>query len=115
MLKITRTNKAAENGKIPKGVQFLSPRHITNAKGHLAKITKMTTDKPDNYGNPYVVYFVMDGDKYSKGLKGDSLLLIDLVDILGTEDEKKMIGKEILIGKTVDDEGGERLTFAAKK
>lgn len=113
MIKLQR-QQAGTQGQGQKGVQFLSPRHITEKGGHLAKITKVTTDKPDNFGNPYVVYFQMDGDstKYSKGFRPTSSLLADLVDLFG-EDEKKWIGKRLVIGKIADEEDAERLSFSS--
>jgi hypothetical protein len=103
----------------PRGVQFLSPRHITAPGGHVAKIVKVTTDKPDNFGNPIIVYFTFDGEsqKYSKGFRETSTLLCDLVDFFGN-DEKKWPGKTVVISKELDDEQSERLRFglpAAKK
>lgn len=109
MITVARNNPT--NNKVtPKGVQFLSPRHIRSEKGHGAKITKVTTEKPDNFGNPYVVHFQIGNDKYSKGYKETSDALANLVDLFG-DDEKKWIGKTVLIGKSVDDDGGERLTY----
>lgn len=112
MITVTRNNPT-QGASTPKGIQFLSPRHITNPEGHTATITKVTTDKPDNFGNPYVVYFVMDGQKYSKGYKPTSDALSTLVDLFGA-DEKKWIKRTVVIGKMVDDDGGERLTYKAK-
>lgn len=105
-------NNPTQGATTPRGVQFLSPRHITNAEGHQAKIAKVTIDKPDNFGNPYVVYFVMDGQKYSKGFKPTSDALAQIVDLFGT-DEKKWPGKSLRIGKMCDDDGGERLVYLA--
>lgn len=113
MITVTRNNPT-QGASTPKGVQFLSPRHISNPEGHVATITKVTTDKPDNFGNPYVVYFVMDGQKYSKGYKSSSDALATLVDLFGA-DEKKWVKKTVVIGKLVDDDGGERLTYRATK
>lgn len=112
MIKVRRQQHGTD-GQGQKGTQFLSPRHVTSKGGHIAKITKVTTDKPDNFGNPYVVYFVMDGDatKYSKGFKDTSSLLGNLVDLFG-EDESKWPGKSLVIGKQVDEDGAERLTFS---
>lgn len=114
MIKVRRPQGQGTSGQGQQGVQFLSPRHVTAKGGHMAKITKVTTDKPDNFGNPYVVYFVMEKDatKYSKGFKDTSALLASLVDLFG-EDEGKWIGKPLVIGKETDDEGGERLSFSA--
>ena len=111
MIQVQRNNRAGDSGiTTPRGVQFLSPRHVTDAKGMKATIYKVTTDKPDNYGNPFVVFFKVGNDKYSKGFKATSDGLIALVDMLG-EDEKKWSGKSLTINKYVDDDGGERLTF----
>lgn len=113
MITVQRGN-AASATSTPKGVQFLSPRHITKAEGHIAKVTKVTTPdnggKPDNFGNPYVVYFLMEGTRYSKGFKPTSDALAQLVDLLGA-DEKKWSNASIRITKTVDDDGGERLAY----
>jgi len=94
------------------GVQFLGLKHITSSGGHVAKIVRVTTDKPDNFGNPFVVYFTMgeDGTRYSKGFRETSPLLCDLVDFFGN-DEKKWLGKQIVIRKVTDEEGSERLSF----
>ena len=108
MISVVRNN-VPEEGSTPRGVQFLGPKHITHAGGHIAKITKVTTDKKDNFGNPYVVYFTMDGQRYSKGFKPTSPMLISLVDMFG-EDEGKWINKQVLLNKKSDDEG-ERLTI----
>lgn len=113
MIKLQRTN-APTGGATPRGVQFLSPRHLTNEVGHKAQIYRATTNKPDNFGNPYVVYFEMDGTKYSKGFKATSDGLAQLCDVLGT-DEKKWVGKSVIIGKKVDDDNGERLTYSEAK
>jgi hypothetical protein len=112
MIKVDRSNTAQAAASQP-GVQFLSPKHTTEA-GKLATITKVTTDKPDNYQNPYVVYFTMDGQKYSKGFKPTADALAILVELFG-EDEKKWIGQAVIIGKKVDDDEGVRLTYSKPK
>ena len=89
----------------------LTPRHISNPQGNEAKIVKVTANKPDRFGNPYVVYFVMDGGRYSKGYKPSSEALATIVSLLGA-DERQWIGKSLLIGKAVDHTGIERLTYA---
>lgn len=118
----TQRSNALQNGttSVPKGVQFLSPRHIVNNVPLLATITKVTvfygekdkrnTGKPDAFGNPYVVYFSVAKDRYSKGFKPTSDNLHALVDLFG-EDETKWEGKKVTIGKGVDDFGSERLLF----
>lgn len=114
MIKVNRANANQGNAhQGQRGVQFLSPRHVTAKGGHPAKILRVTTTQPDNFGNPYVVYFVMDGDntKYSKGFRETSTLLISLVDMFG-DDEKKWPGQKLLINKIVDEEGSERLNFS---
>ena len=93
-----------------RGVQFLKPMHIKNPSGEKAKVIKVTSDKPDNFGNPYTVFFTFGGQRYSKGFKPTSDNLASLVNILGA-DETKWSGKPVTIGKLVDDEGGERLVF----
>ena len=111
VIQVQRSPQQQPDGKsTPRGVQFLSPRHITNLNGHQAKVLKITSDKPDNFGNPYVVFFLMDGVKYSKGFKPTSDALAQLVDLLGT-DEKKWAGKALVISKSVDDDNGERLVY----
>ena len=111
-IKLDRSN-TAEQASTPRGVQFLSPKHTTSA-GKLAKITKVSTPdnggKPDNFGNPYIVWLTMDGQKYSKGFKPTSDNLAMLVDILG-DDEAKWVGQQVVVGKSSDDESGERLVF----
>lgn len=114
MIKVTRPAKTSDSGGGQKSVQFLSPRHV-DAKGTVMSITKVTTDKPDNFGNPYVVFFKAgNGEKYSKGFKDTSSHLADIVDILG-DDEKKWIGKSLLVSAVVDDDDMARLHFAKAK
>ena len=113
MLTVSRPVANQEVSNVKKGIQFLSPKHITNPSGHVAKISKMTTDTPDTFGNPYTLYVSFGGVKYSKGLKPTSDHLADLVSFLGA-DEKKWANQEILIGKKTDEEGAERLTFGPK-
>ena len=110
MIKVQRNNPTSDGASAPRGVQFLSPRHVDKT-GSVAKITKVTTDKPDNFGNPYVVYFLMNREKYSKGFKATSANLIALVDLLG-DDEGKWKGKDVRISKVQGDEGDERLAFS---
>ena len=109
MIKIQR-NTPAQSGATNKGIQFLNLSHVT-AKGVVFTIEKVTTDKPDSYGNPYVVYFSADGQKYSKGYKPTSDALADLVELFG-EEEKKWVGKKVLIGKTSDPDDGDRLSYS---
>lgn len=111
LITLQRNNIPQGDKAQTRGVQFLKPLHVTNPKGMSAKIYKVTTDKPDNFGNPVTVYFNIGGAKYSKGFKFTSDNLASLVDLLGAE-ESKWIGKSITIGKLVDDDGGERLVFA---
>lgn len=110
MITIQRNNPTV-NTSATKGVQFLSPRHVT-IEGVVMKITRVTSDKVDNFGNPYVVYFAEGGNKYSKGYKPTSDALAALVDLFGA-DESKWSGQSVRIGKKVDDDGGERLTYVA--
>ncbi len=110
MITLQRNNIPQGNQQAARGVQFLKPMHITNPKGITAKIYKVSTDKPDNFGNPVNVYFNADGQKYSKGFKLTSDNLASLVTLLGS-DETKWVGKTVTIGKMVDDDGGERLIF----
>jgi hypothetical protein len=110
MIELQRNNIPESGGVQKRGVQFLKPAHIKSDKGQLARITKVTTDKPDNFGNPVVVYFLMDVQRYSKGFKLTSDNLASICDILGT-DETKWVNRLILIGKFSDDDGNERLIF----
>jgi len=109
MIKVDRSNQA-QGQKTQRGVQFLSPKHILNDRQE-ATITKVTTDKPDNFGNPYVVYYKFGGQKYSKGYSETSDALMTLVDLFG-EDEKKWIDKKVILGKVSSEETGTRLTYA---
>jgi hypothetical protein len=109
MLTVVRSN-APEGKAVSKGVQFLSPRHITSPEGLVFAISKVTTDKPDNYGNPYVVYFMRNGEKYAKGFKPTADALATLVDLFGI-DEKKWTGKKVLVGVHTDEDSGVRLTW----
>lgn len=110
MIELQRNNLPASGVTATRGVQFLKPTHVKDPKGMTAKIYKVTTDKPDNFGNPYTVFFNANGAKYSKGFKPTSDNLASLVGLLGA-DETKWVGKSVTIGKLVDDEGGERLVF----
>lgn len=110
MINLQRNN-VPQGQETPKGIQFLSPRHVTSDKGFTAEIYKVTTDKPDNFGNPVVVYFKAGTQKYSKGFKLSSDLLATLCGIHGN-DESKWKGKKVQVTKSTDDEGGERLQFS---
>ena len=85
---------------VKKGVQFLSPKHVTTPDGFKAKIVEVTTDQPDTFGNPVVVYFSLASD----GLR-------QLVNVLGL-DETKWVGKIVTIAKRTQKRGGEQLTFS---
>jgi hypothetical protein len=110
MITLQRNNLPQGTTQAARGVQFLKPLHVTNPEGMKAKVYKVTTNKPDNFGNPVTVYFNVGGAKYSKGFKLTSDNLASIVELLGA-DETKWIGKGVTIGKLVDDEGGERLVF----
>lgn len=110
MIEIQRNNTPEKGSTGVRGVQFLKPSHVTNPKGNEAKIYKVTTDKPDNFSNPYVVFFEMNGGKYSKGFKPTSDNLHSLVDLFGA-DEKKWIGKKLLIVKQIGEDEAPRLAF----
>lgn len=113
MIKVQRSNPVSTTGAAIKGVQFLAPKHV--ADGPLVmKITKVTTDKPDNFLNPIVVFFENRSTKYSKGFKETSYNLIALVDIFGA-DEKKWIGKDVQVSAVADDGGALQLHFAKAK
>lgn len=91
-----------------RGIQFLKPLHCTT--NPVAVITKVTTDKADNFGNPYVVYFEFGGQKYSKGYSPNSDALRQLVAFFGS-DETKWKGKKVTLGvQVIDDQ--ERITYA---
>lgn len=115
MIKVDRSNREAQKGGAQKGVQFLSPKHVADGKELTCKVVKVTTNKPDNFGNPYVVYFFDGTTKYSKGYSETSDALISLVDMLG-EDEKKWVGRTVVVGKELNDsadkESGYRLTYS---
>lgn len=98
------------NAQTQRGVQFLKPIHV-NEEGTVATIYKATSDVPDNYSNPYVVYFEMGGQKYSKGFSGRSQNLRDLCALLGT-DEAKWKGKQVRISLLKKADGGEQLGFS---
>lgn len=105
------SKKAQAQGAAARGVQFLSPKHILNRNdGEVFEILKVTTDKPDNFNNPYVVFFSKGGEKFSKGFKPTSEGLAQLASFLGA-DEKKWSGVEVNINVLVDEDDGERLTY----
>lgn len=107
-------NQTPSETNVQRGVQFLKPSHVPVVNGRIgeikAKIYKVTTDKPDGFGNPVVVYYQAPGQKYSKSYKFSSDNLATHVELFGN-DETKWIGKAITISKTVS-EDGERLTFS---
>ena len=107
-------NQTPSETNVQRGVQFLKPQHVPVVNGKIgtlpAKVYKVTTDKPDGFGNPVIVYFNATGQKYSKSFKLTSDNLASLVEILGA-DETKWAGKAITISK-VASEDGERLTFS---
>lgn len=105
-----QSNNVATASPAQSGVQFLSPKHIPE-NGILAlKVTRVTTDKPDNFGNPYVVYFSGQGGKYSKGYKPTSEATAVFAGVWGN-DETKWIGQSVNVGKSTDEDGGVRLTY----
>lgn len=112
MINLQRSQTPTETN-VQKGVQFLKPQHVPVVSGKVgelkAKIYKVTTDKPDGFGNPVVVYFATAGQKYSKSFKLTSDNLAALVGLFGA-DETKWSGKAVTISKNVT-EDGERLTF----
>lgn len=109
MLELQRRQVPTGNDQTAKGITFLKPQHATK-EGVTASITKVTTDKKDNFGNPVVVYYSIAGAKYSKGYKLSSDNLASHVDVLGA-DETKWAKKSIKVFKVTDDEGSERLAF----
>lgn len=113
MVNVVRSNQA-QGTSTPKGVQYLSPKHVTTPDGFNATIKKLTTDKPDNYQNPYVLFLTRGADLFSKGFKPTSDLLISLVDMLG-DDESKWPGKVINVNKKTDADEGVRLVFSLPK
>lgn len=114
MLQVAKKAVNAQ-GEAQRGVQFLSPKHITNREtGLVFTVTKVTTNKPDNFANPYVVFFAMNGQKYSKGFKPTSEGLAQLCGFLGA-DESKWTTKKVNINVITDEDDGERLTYKAAK
>jgi hypothetical protein len=113
MITIQRNNVPQGGAQTPKGVQFLKPMHATK-QGVTATIYKVTSPdnggKLDNFQNPYVVYFTIGGQKYSKGFKSTSDNLASLVDLLGA-DESKWTKKTIKVYRDIDDDQSERLRF----
>jgi hypothetical protein len=110
MITVQRNN-AASGSSTPRGVQFLSPRHVPVGGTLKGTIIRVTTDKPDNFSNPYVVYFLINGTKYSKGFKPTSDALAQLVELFGS-DEKKWKDKPVTIGVQADEDEGQRLTYS---
>jgi len=113
MIELQRRQVPTGNEQTPRGVTFLKPQHATK-EGTVATITKVTNGKPDNFGNPVVVSYSMNGQKYSKGYKLTSDNLASHVDALGN-DESKWAKKSIKIFRVTDDEGAERLAFGPAK
>lgn len=113
MIVLKRNNpRVATN--IPKGLQFLGLKHVEDGDIVL-KITEVTTDEPDNFGNPLVVYFEdRNGSAYSKGWIPTSDTLAHLCEMF-TKDETKWAGRFVTVGKATDRKGGMRLTFAEYK
>lgn len=109
-----QTSNAPKGSATQKGVQFLKPEHV-RAKSLVFTVAKVTTDKPDNFGNPYVVYFTCNGQRYSKGYSPTSTGLAELVSVMGTPDETKWAKKTVLIGASSSEDTGERLTYSAVK
>lgn len=115
MINVVRRQLPINDSTTPKGITFLKPSHLTK-EGKVLTIYKVTnslenkSDKPDAFGNPIVVFYKMDGQKYSKGYKLTSDLLAAHVDVLG-EDETKWIKKSILGFQTKGDEGDIRCGF----
>lgn len=106
---ITVQRNTVQTGKTtPRGVQFLKPDHVMQPTA--AKIVKLTIDKPDNYGNPYVCYFSFGGVTYSKGYKPTADALARLVDLFGN-DESKWSDRDVILSATEDAEGGLRLAY----
>lgn len=102
--------RAAQNsGKsTPRGVQFLKTDHVMQPTP--AKILKVTTDKPDNFSNPIVVYFTFGGITYSKGYKPTADGLARLVELFGN-DETKWANRDVILSAAEDTEGGLRLAY----
>jgi hypothetical protein len=118
MIEVQRPAKKVNNNT-SKGIQFLSPRHVTEAGGALKlKISEVTVvgqtkdAEPDNFGNPVVVYFAdAKGVQYSKGFSLTSDNLADLCDLLG-KDEQKWAGKYSTVSVTKTRRGQDQLHFA---
>jgi hypothetical protein len=113
MITIQRNNVPSGDAIQSRGVQFLKPMHVSE-KGARATIYKVTSPdnggKPDNFGNPVVIYFNIGGQKYSKGFKFSSDNLADIVGIVGP-DESKWVKKELTVLSVKGDEGDLRLAF----
>jgi len=113
MINIQRNNVPSGDAVQSRGVQFLKPIHVSE-KGSKATIYKVTSPdnggKPDNFGNPVVIYFNIGGQKYSKSFKLTSDNLADICGLLGA-DESKWVRKELTIIQLRGDEGDLRLGF----
>lgn len=109
-----QTSNAPKGSATQRGVQFLKPEHVRN-KALVFTVAKVTTDKPDNFNNPYVVYFAQGGARYSKGYSPTSTGLAELVAVMGTADESKWAKKNVLIGASSSEDQGERLTYSVAK
>lgn len=105
-----QSNNPTANAPGQTGVQFLSPKHVPQGGVLRLTIVRVTTDKPDNFGNPYVVTFTGQGGKYSKGYKPTSEATAIFAGAWGN-DEAKWIGQLLDVGKATDEDGGVRLTY----
>jgi hypothetical protein len=95
-----------------KGVQFLSPKHVPENGKLVLECTEVTTNEPDTYGNPIVIYFKdASGTQYSKGFKTSSDNLRDICNIW-TRDEKTWKGKKTTVTVIEGRRGGTQMKFA---
>lgn len=113
MLNLVERQTPQTTANTPKGYTFWKPQHATKA-GVKCTVIKVTSPdnggKPDNYGNPVVLYFTANDQKYSKGftLASDGLRNIALV--LGL-DESKWPKKSFMAYQETGDEGDLRTRF----
>jgi hypothetical protein len=110
MLQLTERQQPTATGNQVKGYTFWKPQHCTKA-GTKCTVSKVTTDKPDNFGNPVVVYWTAnDGQKYSKGFSLAADGLRNIAGVLSL-DETKWKGKSFMAYQEVGDEGDLRTRF----
>lgn len=113
MINVQRHQVPEATTQTPHGVIFAKPQHFSR-KGDKMLITKVTSPdnggKPDNFGNPYVVFWITNDQKYQKGFKPTSDNLATLVDLLGS-DEAKWVKKTVTIFCVEDEDKNLRIAF----